>query len=134
MRALLDSSGNPVKVGNQEDVSEFNHLFLQRVQQGFRAAAAAAATPSATAEYPAGRGADDGDFVAATFEGKMVQELAAVNPAGQRQVLSSKKEDFLEVILDITRNKDVHAALQDYVEAQSHLACFNTNPSKHLCP
>ena len=38
MGALLDSSGNPVKIGNQEDVSEFNHLFLQRVQQGMKAA------------------------------------------------------------------------------------------------
>jgi hypothetical protein len=38
MRALLDSSGKPVTVGNQEDVSEFNHLFLQRVQQGVKAA------------------------------------------------------------------------------------------------
>ena len=46
------------------------------------------------------------------------QELEAVSPVGHRQVLSSKKEDFQEVILDITRNKDVHAALEDYVEAQ----------------
>jgi hypothetical protein len=37
------------------------------------------------------------NLVAATFEGKMLQELATVSPVGERHVLSSKTEEFLEV-------------------------------------
>jgi hypothetical protein len=83
--ALLDSKGKPVKVGNQEDVSEFNHIFLLRVQQGLNAA------------YSAQSGSNESDLnpITRNFEGKMLQEVAAFSHDGQRQVLTLIKRKTL---------------------------------------
>ena len=105
LRSLLDSSGKPVKVGNQEDVSEFNHLFLDRVQQGLCAA------------HKSHGGEGYQDVISTQFEGKMLQEVAAVSAGGQRHLLSASRDvKFKEIILNIDRG-DIHLALEDYVEA-----------------
>ena len=115
LHALLDSSGKPVKIGNQEDVSEFSHLFLHRVQQGLDGARGGGGTAGgAQGAGGSGVGATDKEMNR-IFEGKMLQEVAAESAGNERQVLSSSSLDFLEVILDIS-HKDLHAALEDYVE------------------
>lgn len=35
LRALVDDFGEPLKVGEQKDIGEFNLNFLQRVEEGF---------------------------------------------------------------------------------------------------
>lgn len=35
-RAMRDGDGNPIKIGDQQDASEFNHLFLDIVERGLR--------------------------------------------------------------------------------------------------
>ena len=95
LHALLDSSGKPVKIGNQEDVSEFSHLFLHRVQQGLDAAQAGGAQEASGG----GVGVAKDKEINRMFEGKMLQEVAAESAGNARQLLSSSSLDFLEVSL-----------------------------------
>jgi hypothetical protein len=111
MHAVLDSSGkhsHGLKVGNQEDVSEFNHIFLQRVQQGLSICYNSAKTQ-------AGESTGHVNVIERLFQGKVLQDLTAVSAKGERQVVSSSTCDFFEIILHVI-HKDMHAALQDYVD------------------
>lgn len=36
LKAIVDDYGNPVQVGDQEDIGEFNDLFLARIQDGLK--------------------------------------------------------------------------------------------------
>uniref|UniRef100_A0A7S0HZK6 USP domain-containing protein n=1 Tax=Hanusia phi TaxID=3032 RepID=A0A7S0HZK6_9CRYP len=107
MQNLLDSSGDPVQVGNQQDVSEFNHIFLQRVEEGLNFASNGQATENNT-------------IFKGIFEGKMLQEVLTKDDKAadsKENVISSSSCEFHELILDISRG-DLHGALEDYVEAQ----------------
>ncbi|EKX33566.1 hypothetical protein GUITHDRAFT_120258 [Guillardia theta CCMP2712] len=107
MQNLLDSSGDPVQVGNQQDVSEFNHIFLQRVEEGLNFASNGQATETNT-------------IIKGIFEGKMLQEVLTKDEKtsdSNETVISSSSCEFHELILDISRG-DLHGALEDYVEAQ----------------
>lgn len=36
LRAIVDEFGNPIQIGEQKDMSEFNNNFLARIQEGLR--------------------------------------------------------------------------------------------------
>eukprot|EP01088_Endostelium_zonatum_P000337 TRINITY_DN1061_c0_g1_i2.p1 TRINITY_DN1061_c0_g1~~TRINITY_DN1061_c0_g1_i2.p1 ORF type:complete len:652 (-),score=171.58 TRINITY_DN1061_c0_g1_i2:87-2042(-) len=50
LKKLLDKTGKPVNIGNQEDVSEFNELFLMRVGEGIDLTTPVSLKSSSTSE------------------------------------------------------------------------------------
>ena len=117
MHKLLDANGHPVHIGNQQDVNEFNHIFLQRVGEGLDTLHGHKRTKPGEAE--GGEGEGDGNqpkkgIVQELFEGRMLQELIASETGGGKVVLSTSKADFMELILNI-ESGDVHAAMEGFV-------------------
>jgi len=99
MKALLDAKGQPVEVGNQQDVSEFNHLFLQRVDEGL-----------------AGNSKPDDKTPGLSqrlFGGKLVQELTALEADGSTENLPASNCEVGQIILDVSEG-ELHAGLEQY--------------------
>jgi hypothetical protein len=73
-KSLVDEQGNPVRIGSQEDVGEFNDLFLWRVGKGL----ASPGDPAAAEGQPASP-----DFASAMFDSEASEVLAAKDETGE---------------------------------------------------
>jgi hypothetical protein len=111
MHAVLDSSdkkSHGLKVGKQEDVSEFNHIFLQRLQEGLTICYNSVQTE-------AGENTGHSNVIERLFQGKVLQDLTSISATGERLVVSSNACDVVEIILDVI-HEDLHTALKNYVD------------------
>lgn len=71
-KSLVDEQGNPVRIGSQEDVGEFNDLFLWRMSKGL------APPPSSEAEMQV-----DDSFCSTMFDAEAVEVLVAKDENGE---------------------------------------------------
>lgn len=129
VRAMRDGEGNPIKIGTQQDASEFNHLFLDIVERGLRADQVQnAKSDQLCGETQIGDsnfsspGSSSTDIVKDMFTLKFKQELQmcadGVNADGAAAKTSEGETNCIIVDATTSRGRDLHNGLEDYVVAR----------------
>lgn len=129
VRAMRDGEGNPIKIGTQQDASEFNHLFLDIVERGLRADQVQnAKNDQLCGETQIGDsnfgspGSSSTDIVKDMFTLKFKQELQmcadGVNADGAATKTSEGETNCIIVDATTSRGRDLHNGLEDYVVAR----------------
>lgn len=128
VRAMRDGEGNPIKIGTQQDASEFNHLFLDIVERGLRADQVEKSRGGRN--HSGGPGEDQKmapfgsttDVVKDMFTLKFKQELQMCVDGVKSDSIATKTSEGETncIIIDATTSKgrDLHSGLEDYVVAR----------------
>eukprot|EP01122_Echinamoeba_exundans_P013317 TRINITY_DN5797_c0_g1_i1.p1 TRINITY_DN5797_c0_g1~~TRINITY_DN5797_c0_g1_i1.p1 ORF type:complete len:1044 (-),score=252.43 TRINITY_DN5797_c0_g1_i1:14-3145(-) len=106
-KSLVDEQGNPVRIGSQEDVGEFNDLFLWRVGKGL-------ATPSDSA--PAEAQQQTPDFATAMFDSEATEILVAKDESGEMKEVEKPVSMGRHLILPVGKGiRDIHQAMDHFM-------------------
>lgn len=129
VRAMRDGEGNSIKIGTQQDASEFNHLFLDIVERGLRTDQVQNSKSDSLridnqvgdlrVDFPS---SSSTDIVKDMFTLKFRQELQmcadGVNADGAATKTSEGETNCIIVDATTSRGRDLHSGLEDYVVAR----------------
>lgn len=104
LKKILDRNGTPVNIGNQEDVSEFNELFLERIAEGL----------DLTSKLTNSK--NNSEMIKNMFQGLAVEYLNAHEADGSPIETTQDGVVVAHLILPVVEEeKDLYEALDSYM-------------------
>jgi len=105
MKAVVDDSGKPVEIGYQQDVSEFNGIFLQRLEEGLMMASNGLVSEKGPI-----------NVIKELFYGRLKEEIVAMEENEEESSIE-KSDEFSQIILDVAHS-DLYSSLDEYTRTK----------------
>eukprot|EP00299_Pterocystis_sp_00344_P000340 c10102_g1_i1.p1 GENE.c10102_g1_i1~~c10102_g1_i1.p1 ORF type:complete len:909 (+),score=271.89 c10102_g1_i1:308-2728(+) len=110
--SVVDDNGVPIRIGEQQDVSEFNILLLERIQEAFRGLHTTNNKRRRDESGSGGPETIESSLIRQLFSAKFTSHITATEADGT-SVTAENREESTQLILPVS-DGNIHASLEAY--------------------